>query len=131
MPFVTAIRNSLLEHIHGKTSYTMPATLHLALSTTTPAADGTNVTEPSGNGYTRVSVPGSSWGSASAGAITNSSIITFPTASGAGWGTVTHVVAYTASSAGSPLWYASITSQAVASGVTVTIPVGDADSTLS
>ena len=130
MPFVTAIRNALLDHVHGKAAYTMP-TVHVALSTTTPAADGTNVTEPSGNGYARVTTSGATWGSASAGAITNATAITFPTATGAGWGTVTHVVAYNASSGGSPLWFASITSQSVPAGVTVTIPIGDADSSLT
>lgn len=130
MPLSLYARNRLLEHIHGEAALTMP-TAHIGLSTTTPNGSDGNVTEPSGNGYARVATSAATWGAASGGAITNAAVITFPTATGAGWGTVTHVVAYDASSGGNLLWWGSITSQSVPAGVTVTIPVGDADSSIT
>jgi hypothetical protein len=130
MPFSLYARNKMLDHAHGKASWTMP-TAHIGLSTTTPNGTDGNVTEPSGNGYARVATSGATWGTAASGAITNAAAITFPTATGAGWGTVTHVVAYDASSAGNLLWWDDIASQAVAAGVTPSIPIGDADSSLS
>jgi len=129
MPLMTALANQVLDHIHGEAALTMP-TIHLALSTTTPTVAGTNITEPSGNGYSRVTTSAATWSAATAGAITNAVAINYPTASGA-WGTVTHVVAYNASTAGTPLWFASITPTAIGANVTFQIPAGDADSTLA
>ena len=122
--------NALLSAKLGKTNYTAPANVYFGLSTTTPSTAGTGVTEPSGGAYARVAVPGSSWNAPSAGSATNSAAITFPTAS-ASWGTVTYVVAYDAITAGNLLWFSSITAQAVASGVTVSIPAGSATDSLS
>lgn len=130
MPMSQYARNKMLEHAHGKTSWTMP-TAYIGLSTTTPNSTDGNVTEPSGNGYARVATSASTWGSAASGAITNAQAITFPTASGTGWGTVTNVVAYDAVTGGNLLWWGTITAQSVAAGVTVSIPIGDADSSLS
>jgi hypothetical protein len=130
MPLSLYARNKILDHIHGEAAFTSP-TVHIGLSTTTPNGTDGNVTEPSGNGYARVATSASTWGAAASGAITNAQAITFPTATGAGWGTVTHVVAYDASTTGNLLWWGSITSQSVPAGVTVSIPVGDADSSLT
>lgn len=129
MPFTTYTANKILDHIHGKASYTAPS-VYIGLSTTTPALGGTGVTEPSGSAYARVATSAATWGSAASGATTNAAAITFPTATGS-WGTVTYVVAYDASTAGNLLWYSSITSQAIASGVTASIAIGDADSSIS
>lgn len=134
MPFSLYARNKILDHIHGKTSFTMP-TAYVGLSTTTPNGSDGNVTEPStsGTAYARVTTAGGDWGAASSGAITNANALTFATATGGGWGTVTHVVVYDSATvgAGNLLWWDDITSQAVPAGVTVSIPVGDADSSLS
>lgn len=130
MPISLYARNKLLDHIHGKAAYTAP-TAHIGLSTTTPSGTDTNVTEPVGNSYARVTTSAATWDSSASGAITNAAAITFPTATGAGWGTVTHVVAYDAASGGNLLWWDDVTPQAVAAGVTVSIPIGDADSTLT
>ncbi len=59
----------------------------IGLSSTLPANDGTNVTEPSGNNYSRPSVTGTTW-EATAGATTlreilNIVTVAFPTSSGA------------------------------------------------
>lgn len=131
MPFSLYARNKVLEHVHGKTSFTMP-TAYIGLSTTTPNGSDGNVTEPVANGYARVTTSGATWAAASAGAIDSSAAITFPTATGAGWGTVTHVVAYDAASSGNLLWWDDLAApQAIASGVTFSIPAGSADFSLS
>ncbi len=130
MPFTTYTDNALLNALHGKTTYTAPSNVYYALSTTTPTSSGSNVTEPSGSGYARVAVPGSSWGSAASGSITNTTGFSFPAATGS-WGTVTNLCAYDASSAGNLLWYASVTSQVVSSGVTVTINASALTDTIS
>ena len=56
----------ILDHAHGKTSWTMPATPFLALCTVVPtsASTGTSITEANYTGYARLSVPGSSWAAA-------------------------------------------------------------------
>lgn len=86
--------NKVLDHAFGKGSWTMPTTIALALSTTTPTDAGGNITEPSqsGTAYVRKSltIPGD-WNSAASGTISNVNDITFATATGAGWGTVTYV----------------------------------------
>jgi hypothetical protein len=129
MANTTYLNNKLLDHVHGKTSYTAP-TVYIGLSTTTPAVAGTGVTEPSGNAYARVATSAATWGSAASGATTNAAAITFPTATGS-WGTVTYAVAYDASSGGNLLWFASIGSQAISSGTTPYIAIGDADTSLT
>jgi hypothetical protein len=74
----------------------MTGGVYVSLHTADPGTSGTN--ELSGNGYARQSV---SW--TTSGSIptvdSNTSIITFPTATG-NWGTVTHFGLWTASSGG-------------------------------
>jgi hypothetical protein len=98
---VTAEKNAQLDDIFSATTY-------WALSTTTPAADGTNVTEPVGNGYIRATVTAASMAAAAAGAIDNSVVITFPEATGS-WGTVTYVLVYDVASGGTPRYAISLT----------------------
>lgn len=100
--------NDQLDMLLRNLTPTQPTNYYYALSTTTPSADGTNFTEPSGNGYARVELTrGAIFGSAFSGApstITNnqSLIFTYPTGS---WGTVTHWGAYDASTGGNLLLY--------------------------
>lgn len=130
MPYSVYSRNKVNELLHGKTAFTLPQAF-IGVSTTTPTATDTNVTEPVGNSYARATTTGATWTASAAGAIDSASAITFPTATAAGWGTVTHIVAYDALTGGNLLWFASITAQAVAAGVTVTIPAGSGDTLLS
>lgn len=112
--------NKVLDKFLGSDATAIPATVYAALSTTTPTDAGGNITEPSGNNYSRVAVTNNStnFPNASGGAKSNGAAITFPTASGS-WGTVTHVVFYDASSAGNALFYADLTvAKAIASGDT-------------
>jgi hypothetical protein len=120
----------VLDHINGVTTLTPEAHLHLALSTTTPAEDATNITPPSGNNYAKVQVTNSSatWDAASGGAADNGAVITWPKASGS-WGTVTYVVAYKADDT-TPIWFAAIdsgTGVAIGANDQLSIPAGDFD----
>ena len=132
MPASTYIANALLAHQVGKTAYTMP-TVYLALSSTTPAAAGTGVTEPSGGSYARVATTGL-WGTASAGSITNSSAITFPTAT-ADWAAaanMTYGVLYDAATGGNMLGFGALTvPKNTLNGDTSSIPVSGITMTLA
>jgi hypothetical protein len=107
---VDGTANNLLDVLLGAGANSVsPATVYVALSTTTPANDGTNVTEPSGNGYARVAVTNDTthWPAASSRTKSNGATITFPTAT-ASWGTPTYAVIYTASTGGSVLAFGPI-----------------------
>lgn len=81
--FTDFLENELLDHVFANAAYTAPATVYLALYTTncTDAARGTEVT---GAGYARKPI---TFGTASAGTIANSALVSFaPT--GGNYGTV-------------------------------------------
>lgn len=125
------LENKVLDHILGNTAYTAPATVHIALFTTSPGDDGTGGTEVSGNNYSRVSVTNNTtnWPNASGGAKANGTAITFATPSGT-WGTVTSFGIYDASTGGNLLYFGNLTSnQTVNTGNTVSFAVGDLDVT--
>lgn len=133
MPASTYLANKLLDHQTGKAAYTMP-TVYVGLSSTTPAVGGTNVTEPSGNGYARVATTGATWATAASGATSNAAAITFAQATGswASGANLTHVVLYDAATGGNMLSFGSITVPKVASsGDTLSIASGELDITLS
>lgn len=126
MSFVDALEIDVLDHLVGNATWTSPAPVYAALSTTTPTDAGGNVTEPSGNAYARVQVPASSWASAASGSIATSADVSFPQASGGNWGTITHVVLYDALTTGNPLVVAALSSSvAVNNGNTFTITSGN------
>jgi len=81
----------------------LPGTLYVALSTTTPSADGSGVTEPSGGGYARLAV---TMGAASGrdGLRENTGAIQFAP-SGADWGSINTAVLYDALSGGNAVAY--------------------------
>ena len=121
----------VLNHINGVAVLTPEAHLHFGLSTSTPAEDGTNITEPTGNNYARVQKTNSSalWGAASGGAADNIDAVTFPQASG-NWGTCTHLVAWDADET-HPIWFAPLSVQkTVSDGDTLSFAAGDIDETL-
>jgi hypothetical protein len=90
-----------LDLIFGLDTNTFPTTLYIGLSSTQPADDGTNVTEPVGNNYGRVSVLNNltNWPAASARAKSNGEDILFPAATG-DWGDLGWFVIYDAPTAG-------------------------------
>ena len=110
MSFSNSLENSILNHVFGSTTYVPSATLYFGLSTTTPQEDGTGITEPSGNNYSRVAVTNNitNFPNTSTSSMKNGIAITFPQASGA-WGSCTHWVMMTASSGGTMLAYGALT----------------------
>lgn len=94
------------------------STQYLGLSTTAPNSDGTNVTEPVGGSYARLAVTATTgtWDAPSNGSIANTNDLTFTAATGS-WGTLTHWVLYSASTAGTLYYFGALgASQAVGSG---------------
>ncbi|MGL5908446.1 MAG: phage tail fiber protein [Phycicoccus sp.] len=113
MPFTDAIEQALLNHVLNKATYPVNATVHVGLSSTTPDDAGANFTEPVGNGYGRQPALAAAWGNASGtapAAITNTSVITFATATG-NWaaGNMTHFGLFTALTAGTLICWGALT----------------------
>jgi hypothetical protein len=133
MPFATSTLNKFLEAAHGKTTYTAPGTFYIALCTSAPTSAGALGAEPSGNGYARVAITGSTFGAASGGSITNTALIQFATATGSGWGTITHFMVTDSATvgAGALQFWGTLTSQSVPANVAPYIAVGGATSTLT
>lgn len=124
--FSDYLENELLDHVFRNSSYTPPAAVYLALYTAAPS-DAGGGTQVSGGGYARQAI---TFGAAASGAIANTSAVSF-TASGANFGTITHVGIFDASSAGNLLAWKAITSVVVNDGGTLTFPIGDIDVTLA
>jgi len=97
--------NRILDLNFGATSYVVPSTLYVGLSTSTIGIDGTGATEPSSGAYARVAVTNNktNFGTASNGALTNSVAITY-TESTASWGTITYVFIADALTGGN-IWF--------------------------
>ena len=133
MPISTYLANKLLDHQVGKTAFTMPV-VHVGLSSTTPAASGSGVTEPSAGGYARVATTGATWQAAVAGISANVAAITFPkaTADWSGGSNMTFGVLYDAATGGNLLGYAPLAvARNVLSGDTPFIDVNGLNITLS
>lgn len=86
----------IAEHLVGKTSWTMPTTVYVALHTGDPGETGAS-NECAGGSYARQAV---TWGSQSGGVISNSVAAAF---AGMPAATVTHVSLWDASSGGNCL----------------------------
>ena len=116
---------------------TGPATLYVGLLTAN-ATDSTGGTEVTGNAYARVAVTSAlaNWAgtqaaasviasSGASGTTSNNGVITFPTPTPSGWGTVTGVGVYDAASGGNLLFYSALTvSKTIHPGDAVTFPAG-------
>lgn len=99
MSFSNFLENTVLNLVFGGTAFSPSGNLYLGFSTTTPAEDGTNFTEPSPTGGYQRAIVGNNksaatgWTTASqlgtSGELRNNGVITFGVASG-GWGTLTH-----------------------------------------
>lgn len=126
----TNFKNLIMDTIfHGNSSVeSIPASYYIGLSTTTPSADGTGVTEPSASaGYARVLV--SSLSASSDGTVSNTSIIEFSKSTGS-WGTVTHAVLFDEN--GNVCWASPLSSsQNVSSDNTLIFSVGELQFTLT
>lgn len=124
------LEDKMLNWLKGTAFGTAPTTVYVALLTTVPTADdGTGAVEVSGNAYARQAITTSSgWSSISGSGtsphqISNGAIITFPTPTG-NWGAVIGLALYDASTAGNLLYWSSITSQAINTGVVASLAIG-------
>lgn len=109
---------------------TPPTTEYVALFTTNPTADdGTGAVEVSGGSYARAAITASSGWSAISGSgtsphqISNAGTITFATPTG-NWGTVIGIGIYDALTTGNLLYWNSITSQVINTGVIASLAIG-------
>ena len=121
--------NLLLNFLMTTGTATRPTSWYVALFTSAPN-DAGGGTEVSGNGYSRQSV---SWDTASGtgGTTANSGAVSF-TASGSGFGTVTHIGIFDASSSGNLLCHGAMdTSKTVASGDVLQFAAGAIDLTIA
>jgi hypothetical protein len=114
MSFTNFLASELLDHLFTDGAYSPPATLHIGLSSTTPAENGTNVTEPSGGSYARVATTAADWAAATSAdpsVKTTTAAKTFPQAT-ADWvsgADLTHFVLYDAASGGNLLAFGALT----------------------
>ena len=92
--------NKILDHALGVATFTRPANVFLALFTSDPGEAGTG-SEVAGLGYARQQTQ---FNPASNGQSANTSLVTFPAASGGAWGTLTHFGIFDALSAGNLLF---------------------------
>lgn len=128
--FSDYLENKLLDHIVGKTSFTMPVNAYVALSTANPLDTGAGIAEPSGGAYARKQTVAADWTAAAAGATSNAVAITFATAT-ASWGTIAYFAVFDALTAGNMLFHGTITpSKLVSTGDTAAFAIGDLDVTL-
>jgi hypothetical protein len=126
------LEDQLLNWIKGSSFAAAPVTLYAALYTVNPNDAQASGTEVSGNAYARVAITSATGWSAIVGAgagtgdsITNSGIVTFPTPTGAGWGTVTGFALYDAATVGNEIvWAALAASKVINAGDTVTFAIG-------
>lgn len=110
-------------------SATRPTAWYVALYTAAPDDTGGG-TEVSTGGYARQSVTFSA-ASSPGGTTSNSNTVSF-TASGAGYGTVSHIGIFDNVSGGNLLWHGSMTaSKTVADGDTLEFSIGNIDLTLA
>lgn len=124
----TGVQQKVLDHIVGKTSYTIPS-VWVALFTAAPS-DAGGGTECTGGSYARKSTAAADWvaaTSATPSVSANATVITFVTPTGS-WGTATHF-ALMSSLAGTTSadyigWAALGTPQAIGTGNSVTFAIG-------
>jgi hypothetical protein len=121
--------DAILDHLVGKTSFTMP-TCYLALSTADPLDDASGLTEPVGGSYARKQTAGGDWNAASGGAIDNANDLSFVTATG-DWGTISHLALMDAATLGNMLAHGALTaSKDVDNGDTAKFSAGEINITL-
>lgn len=127
------LEGQLIGHLFRDLTFSKPSTLAIALCTASPndASTGGTITEvANSNNYSRVELApdDDNWAAISGnnGTTSNSSAITFPTASGS-WGTVTSVAILDSAThgAGNVLFYGDLSvSKSITSGDTFSFSIG-------
>lgn len=111
------LENALLAHVLKNTTYSSPTTVYVALFNSDNSAGdtaanleaGTLTDECGGGGYARQSA---SFGTVTNGSVNTDADITFPAATDANWGTITHVAVTDSvtAGAGNVLFYGALDS---------------------
>ena len=128
MSFTNYLETEILDHVFAGAAYSAPGTHYLALFTAVANGETGSVTELSGSAYARQTVAFTTSGDTTS----NSGAVEYATATGGGFGTVTHVGVYDASTSGNLMCYATLTaSKAIAAGDVFRVPAGDLDITLN
>lgn len=126
MSFTNSFETDVLTWGLTADSVTRPTAWYVGLFTSDPTDTGAAGTEVSGGSYARTAATFSVTGDTAS----NTGAIEFPAAS-ADWGTVSHIGIFTASSGGTMLVHAILsTAKTIASGDVFRIPTGDLDITL-
>lgn len=121
--------NTILDHLFGKGDYASPV-IHVGLSASDPTDSGTGLSEPNGNGYSRVPTTEADWNVAAGGLIDNVNAITFNPATG-DWGTMTHFALFDSTSGANMLAHGALAqAKTVHNGDTVRFAGGDLNVTL-
>lgn len=129
MALSTYLANKLLDHINGKTAFTMP-TVYGALWVGSPTVTGTGGAEGAWTGAARVALPGASWNAASAAAATTSAAINFAAKTAGTDVTVTHFATWDASTGGNMLQFFALgTPQLISNGSVPAVPAGSGQDT--
>jgi len=125
MSFSNTFETRVLTWVFTNSSATRPTAWFVALYTGAPN-DAGGGTEVSGGAYARQAVTFSVSGDTA----TNTGAVEYPTAT-AGYGTVTHVGVFDASTGGNLIAYAALTaSKTIDTGDVLRLPAGDLDVTL-
>jgi hypothetical protein len=130
--FSDYLENAVLDHLTGVATFTTPTNVYVALYTAAPT-DAGGGTEVTGGSYARATVAKGStnWNTASNGATSNKTAITFATAT-ADWGTVVAVGLLDNSTGGNLLAWADLTAnKSVPNGATASFAAGELDITLT
>jgi hypothetical protein len=122
------LSKKLIEEAIGGVAYSSAANVYLALATTLPddTTTGTTIVETDYASYARTQIgtgnnQTDAWNAATGtttATVTNKNAITCPTATGASTNPIVGVAVIDASSAGNILYWASVTSTAIANGDT-------------
>lgn len=117
---------ALLEHAMGKTAFTKPTVVYVALYNGNPLGAGTELAAPPATGYVRKAA---TWGSASfsspTGTIANTADVDFGIA-GAAWGTVDYFAIFDAETGGNMLVSDSLeVSRSIQLNDPVKFPIGE------
>ncbi len=128
--FTDYTENLALTYLFTTGSATRPTAWYVGLFTAAPSDTGGG-TEVTGNGYARVSA-GTISGSGTATTFTNAAAIEFAAASGGNWGTIGWAGIFTASTGGTLLaWAPLTTSKAINDGDIFRIPASSLSITLA
>jgi hypothetical protein len=128
--FTDYTENLALTYLFTTGSATRPTAWYVGLFTAAPSDTGGG-TEVSGNGYARV-VTGTISGSGTATTFTNAAAIEFAAASGGNWGTIGWAGIFTASTGGTLLaWAPLTTAKAINDGDIFRIPASSLSITLA